>query len=92
MVVNANWSVVDSAPTLGTTATTIATIGGVAITAALPIAARTSTTSTAGVIALNPGTGTTKFLREDGSWETPSYTTDTVRPVYVGGSSKFTSS
>jgi hypothetical protein len=78
LALNTNWTVTNSAPTLGTTAKTIATIGGVAITASLPTASRSGSTVTAGII--TPTTsGTEKFLREDGTWVKPSYITNTDR-------------
>ena len=73
LVLNTNWTVTNNAPTLGTSATTIATVGGVAITASLPAAAR----GTAGIISLPTGSTTVKFLREDGQWVTPAYTVNT---------------
>ena len=78
LVLNTNWTVDNKAATLGTSATTIATIGGVNITASLPTASRSGSTVTAGII--TPTTsGTEKFLREDGTWVKPSYISNTDR-------------
>ena len=33
--------------------------------------------------ALNTGSGTTKFLREDGTWQTPAYTTNTDEKLKI---------
>jgi len=68
----------NKAAVIGTTATTLATIAGVNITASLPTAARGESAVTSGVITPT-SSGTTKFLREDGTWQTPSYTTNTDR-------------
>lgn len=78
LALNTNWTVTNSAPTLGTTAKTIATIGGVAITASLPTASRSGSTVTAGIITPT-SSGTEKFLREDGTWVKPSYISNTDR-------------
>lgn len=80
LTLNTNWAVSNSSAVLGTSSTTIATVGGVDITASLPIAARNSTnpvTVTSGVITPTES-GTSQFLREDGTWSTPPDTTYSV--------------
>jgi len=54
---------------------------------------KSGSTAAAGLVP-SPGTtaGTGKFLCEDGTWKTPSYIADTVRPIYTGGTSRFTNS